>query len=213
MTRFKSLGLALVAVFAMSAVVATTASAHFTSPTDNTTVTLHGGTQQFIAVSGAEVHCETVTGHGVIGTDQVDLTISPTFDNCKLVEKGVPLEAKVDSNGCTFTFTTTVPGTVHIECPAGKVIKVTAKIAGAFQECMDIHAQTPTVQTVDYTNGTQDGVMDFGVKSTVEGITYERTGLCKKAEAQLNEINDAKYIGEATATCEVNGVPVDCTKS
>lgn len=215
MTRIRTIGLALVAIFAMSAVVASAAQANFTTGSDNTTLTGSGGVQKFL-IPGGEISCPSISGTVTgVPTTAVDITAVPVYPatGCTLTESGVSHEAKIDVEGCSFTFTT--DGKVHILCPAGKVIKVTLKVAGLFVECLDIHEQTPTTPTVDYINGTNaaTGKMDVEVKSTVEGITYERTGVCKKEEASKNEINDAKYVGSVTVIGHSGGNPVDVTKT
>jgi hypothetical protein len=214
MTRFKSIGLALVAVFAMSAVVASAASAQKITTLGQTNVTLtgSGGEQKFTA-GAAEVKCTGVTGTTTgVQNEQAEVTVAPVYTGCTLTEAGVVSPAIVHMNGCAYVFTSS--GTVvHIECPANQVIKVTAKLGGVFVECLDIHAQTPTTPSYHLTNGTVDTKMDFTIVSTVSGVTYERTGLCKKGEAQLNEANNANYVGSVTVTCEKAAVPVDCTAS
>jgi hypothetical protein len=216
MTRFKTLGLALVAVFALSAVVASAASAQkiTVSPQTNVTLTGTGGEQKFVTGSGAEVKCAgvttTVTG---VNQEPAQITAVPAYTGCTITDGGITREAQIDMNGCAYVFTST--GTiVHIECTAPNVIKVTAKIAGAFQECLDIHSQTPTTPNWTATNGTSGANMDFTIVSGVSGITYERTGSCKKAEAQENETNNTVLSGSITVTCETSvGVMVDCTAS
>jgi hypothetical protein len=214
--NLKTIGLALVAVFALSAVVASAASAQkiTTLGQSNVTLTGSGGEQKFVTGSGSEIKCTgvttTVTG---VNNEQAQITATPSYTGCSLTEGGITREVQIDMNGCAYVFTST--GTiVHIECTAPNVIKVTAKIAGAFQECLDIHSQTPTTPNWTATNGTSGANMDFTIVSGVSGITYERTGSCKKAEAQENETNNAVYTGSVTVTCETAAaVMVDCTAS
>jgi hypothetical protein len=215
MTRFKTLGLALVAVFAMSAVVASAASANFTTGTDSTTLTGSGGTQVFETGGGAKVECTsasaTITG---VGTAQSELTGTPTYSGCTLTEGGITRNAEVDPMGCAYVITTT--GQIHIECSGSNVITVKAFIAGSFQQCFDVHPQTPTAPNVHFTNQLDPATSkwDFTIVSTVTGITYERTSVCKKEKAQENETNSAHYTGSITVTCEDGaGNPIDCTKT
>jgi hypothetical protein len=215
MTRIKTLGLALVAVFAMSAVVASAASANFTTTTDTSTLTLSGGLQVFTTESGAKVKCTSVSGHiAGVGTAQADLTVEPKYAGCTLTEGAVTVNAEVDPMGCTFTITT--DGIIHVLCSGENVITVKAFLAGAFQQCFDVHAQTPTTPTIDFTNQLDPATSkwDFTIKSTVSGITYERTGPCKKVNKQENETNNAHYEGEITVTCDTAaGQAIDCTKT
>jgi hypothetical protein len=211
----RTLGLALVAVFAMSAMVASAASANFTTATDNTTMTGSGGLQVIESAGGAKVECTsgsgTITG---VGTAQTELTAVPSYSGCTFTEGAVTRNAEVDPMGCASVLTTT--GQIHIECSGANVITIRVFIAGAFQQCFDIHPQTPTTPTVHFTNQLDPatGKWDFTVVSTVEGGTSERTAACKKPMAQENETNSNKYIGSLTVTCDdASGNPVDCTKT
>jgi uncharacterized protein (DUF1501 family) len=211
----RTLGLALVAVFAMSAVVASAASANFTTTTDTSTLTLSGGLQVFTSGGGAKFECTSESGHiANVGTAQSELTVVPFYSGCTLTEGGITRNMEIDPMGCAYVFTTT--GQIHIECSGANVITVKAFIAGSFQQCFDIHPQTPTTPTIDFSNQLDPATSkwDFTIKSTIEGITYERTGPCKKAQAQENETNSAHYEGSITVTCDTAAsVAIDCTKT
>lgn len=208
MRNLKAFGLALVAAFALSAVIASAASAEFTSGSDNTTLSATSvGNQVFETGSGSKVSCPAVSVDGAsLGTVASEITAEPTYSGACTVES---FEAKIDTNGCHYLFTTTATSNVHILCPEGSAIEVTAKILGSFRQCLKIHAQTPTNALVDYSNGTSGGKMDVTIKSTVTGITYERLGLC---QGSTNEANDATYTGEVTVTGkDAEGNAVDVT--
>jgi hypothetical protein len=212
----KVLGLALLAVFATNAVFVSAASANFTTATHGATLTLSGGLQVFTTQSGSKVECTSVSGHiSGVETVQSALTVVPVYSGCTLTEGGITRNAQVVPTGCDYLFTTT--GQVHIECEPGSVITVKAFIAGAFQQCFDIHAQTPTVPNVHFTNqlDSATGKWDFTIVSTVTGITYERTGACKKLPPEVNETNNAHYVGSVTVKCDFAGenAAVDCTKT
>ena len=102
---------------------------------------------------------------------------------------------------------------MHITCPENKVIKVAAFISGAFRECLDIHAQTPTSPSVIYDDKTNAGTgkMDLEITANVEGITYERTGLCKGISN--SESNSMSYSGNITMIGVASGTPVNLTVS
>jgi hypothetical protein len=214
--NLRILGPALVAIVAISAAVASAASANFTTAIDGGTVTLSGGLQVFTTGGGAKVECTSVSGHiAGMGTAQTELTAVPSYSGCTLTEGGITRNAQVVPTGCDYLFTTT--GQVHIECEPGSVITVKAFIAGAFQQCFDVHAQTPTIPNIHFTNQLDPatGKWDFTIVSTVSGITYERTGVCKKLPPEVNETNDAHYVGSITVKCDraIESVPVDCTKT
>jgi hypothetical protein len=206
---------------ALSAVVASAASAHFTFGADSTTLTATALTNQVFETTGtlgenSKASCESVAvGNETFGTEQTEVTAHPTYGgNCTVNIEGLgSLTAEVITTGCNFVFTTTSSENVHLECETGKQIEVTAFILGKFRKCLDYHAQTPTVALVDYHNGTNaaTGKMDVEVESTVEGITYEKTGSCAFG---TTEGNDAKYTGRVTVTAHnAVGESVDGTKS
>jgi hypothetical protein len=149
--NFKALGLALVAVFAMSAIASSSASAtagtfHWDSGTtwltaevDGATET--GGEQVFTirdSVGGLTVKCNTVTGAAMVaGTSATEVT-SETItytDHGKVDVCRGPLgtSPKIEMNGCDYLFTpgNTVGanlmetrGTVDIKCPPEKTIVI-----------------------------------------------------------------------------------------
>jgi hypothetical protein len=211
--KLKTLGLALVAAFAISAVVASAASANFTTATDNTTMTLLGGNQVFKTEGGAKAECTSALGYVTkVATVQTELTAVPEYSGCTFTEGSITRLAKIDPMGCTYVFTATEQ--VHIECSGTNVITVKLFIIGAYQQCLDIQPQTPTSPKYHLANGSFSGQMDFALGSTVSGITYERTWFCKMKEVQLNETNNAYYEGSVTVVCETEaGVAVDCTSS
>jgi hypothetical protein len=221
--NLKVLGLALVAAFALSAVVASAASAHFTIGSDTATLTAAPLTNQVFETTGttgenAKVTCENIeVGNEHFGTEQAEITVHPTYNtNCTVNIEGLGnLTAEIITTGCNYIFTTgdTTAQNVHIECDAGKQIEVTAFILGKFRKCLDVHEQTPTSAIVHYRNGTNaaTGKMDVEIESTVTGITYEKTGSCAFG---VTEGNDAKYTGRVTVTAhDTTGAAVDCTKS
>jgi hypothetical protein len=112
MRNLKALGLALIALFAMSAVVASTASAQLGKITSDGPVTLKGtetgAGQNRLTAFSTNVECpgSTYTGHktnsessGVV-SGETSVTIRPNYINC--VQGGVP--AEVDMNGCHYAF-------------------------------------------------------------------------------------------------------------
>lgn len=217
MTRnLKALGLALVAAFALSAVVASGASAatSFTSGSDSTILTSKAIGNQVFSTGESTVSCEEVTtDNTTTGTSATEITAEPTYSgNCKITIGSLgTLNATIDMNGCHYLFT--IGTEVHILCPEGKQIEVTATILGTPRKCLDIHAQTPTSPVVHYINATNaaTGKMDVEVESTVEGITYEKTGSCAFGTI---EGNDANYKGKVTITGETGtGAAVDVTVS
>ena len=210
--RLKEICLTLAVGVALSAVLASAASAEFTTGADSTNLTAEGvsETQKFVITNGTEVDGESscnevsiANGGEGLGTAEESITIEPEYGgDCTLSIGESTFEAKVDTNGCHYLLTAHTEEAVHIICSneeeteaEGESIEITAKILGSFRECFKIHAQTPTEPVIHYINtadpesGKQNVLMTIAVK----GITYERVGLCK---GEVNESNDADYEGE-----------------
>lgn len=144
--NLKTLGVALAAVFAFSAVAASGAMAqtqgHLTSSTGvDFTLTgteIAGGLNVFTGPLGINVKCPgstytghklTTTPHAFIASGETSTTITPKYVNCE--EAGIP--RTVDMNGCDYQIddSTTTGGagtygvTVDIICPVGKEIVIT----------------------------------------------------------------------------------------
>ncbi|MGC1851293.1 MAG: hypothetical protein WA687_02505 [Solirubrobacterales bacterium] len=142
--NLKTLGLALVAGFALSAMVASAASAQgkFTSDgpvTWTATETGPAGSNAFTAF-GATVECAgtTYTGHAYNVTPHASLpsgvttaTLTPKYPKCVSKPSGRP--TTVDMNGCDYVIhigatkdkANTYLLTFDVVCPAGKEVTVT----------------------------------------------------------------------------------------
>ena len=151
--NLKTLGLALVAVFAFSAMAATAASAQQGELTSDGPVTLTIsetgalGSNKLVAF-GNETTClgstytghkYNVTPHELIPPGATTATITPHYKQLtaegKINCKAAGLPATVTTNGCDFVFhvggavggdTTTFTVTADVVCPAGKKIEVEA---------------------------------------------------------------------------------------
>ncbi|HEV2790640.1 MAG TPA: hypothetical protein VGV69_05010 [Solirubrobacterales bacterium] len=129
MTRkFKALGLALVAVFAMSAVVASAASAtEFTSA--SSPVEFHGvqpkAEPHVFTSDGYKTECGIATFSGKATTPTTTVTASAFYDECT----AFTLPANITMNGCDYLFHLPTSGdeaTVDLVCPAGKEVTIDA---------------------------------------------------------------------------------------
>jgi hypothetical protein len=197
--NLKALGLAVMAMFAMGAVAASSASADFVSGSHETILAAEStkGGQTFTTPGGLFVTCENVgVEHTTIGTTEESITAVPVYGTCLLGAEGVEAPAHVSMNGCAYEFTTDTE--VHIECPEGKQIEVKGEFVPPFKsKCLDIPEQTPTDPTVHYENQGSGDTMHVEIESTVDGITYETTGICGEG---LH--HDAAYHGDVTVTGE-----------
>ena len=199
MTRnLKALGLALVAMFAMSAVASSAASAEvlFHSEASETTLTGTALNNQVFSVGEGEseqaVVCEKIDVDATVsGTTNTSINVAPKYTECEAES----LTAHVYFNSCYYEFTS--HGSVHVRCgTTGDKIEVRVTFLGE-RQCLDIPAQTPGVSTVDYTNGGEGTTRDITLNSTAAGISYTKTGLCGSGSG-----TDGRYSGEVTITGE-----------
>ena len=197
MRNLKALGLALLAIFAMGAVVVSTAQASPNptwTPTEGAT-TLHGGSLpnegagKINALTlpgiGQEITCTTTTLDSVttLFGPMPEVQFTPTYEGCK-TPNGY---ATITHNECRkrFYHLTTVPGTVHyrttaeLVCPPGKQIEIHLypDPAHALSVCtIDIPPQTFngafTVTNVPGLNPTTNSVV---IEGTVGGLNYTIT--------------------------------------
>lgn len=181
MTRnLKILGLAVVAALALSAVVASGASAkhHFAAPNAPTDGTGSQTTQNIFTTSGGEVKCNTATFSGTQGAIRSSsVSVTPAYSGCTAFGFAT---THVKMNGCTYEFTTPTVNLgggqftgepPHVRCPAGAQIEITPTFFGSVCT-VKVPPQTPTSGHVLYQNQGVDATRDVLVTSGVTGIHY-----------------------------------------
>ncbi len=162
MRNLKKFGVLLAAVFAFSAIAASTASAEFTASQTGSFESAAEATQVF-TTNGGKVECTEAKGEGAIeATTQVDIHATVHYGTCKAF--GI---VTVHISTATYTFTT--DGIVHIMSPI--TITVTKTL---FTGHCTITVPAQTVGTVDYTN--INGNTEVTLNPTVTGIEYTSTG-------------------------------------
>jgi hypothetical protein len=209
--NLKFLGLALVAVMAMSAMVASAASADlFNSEKENTTLTgtqekhLEGGVEKndrFITAGGI-LECTSATYKGTQATKTSStVTVAPTYSGCTFTG----LAATVKTNECTYVFSligATTTGQAEIKCPTGK--EITVEIGPEPTRRCIIHISAQILSgfgfSISGAGTTRQITFTFNTGFTVK---YSQTGLsgsgaCATADNQTT----GKYIGAATVTGE-----------
>src|SRR3954451_12492538 len=105
--KIKALGLALVASFALTAVLASAASAAGTFTSSSTHTILSGtqvGNHTFTAGSGfGAIHCTIATFSGTsAATSETDQTMKPTYEGCS---DSFGRTVDIDNENLTYTFT------------------------------------------------------------------------------------------------------------
>jgi hypothetical protein len=223
--KYKAFGLALVAMFALSAFMAQGASAvpltveglsgtnaYYTGDQDN-------GLHEFITPNGS-VKCTTAVfaAKTTVGTAVNEITISPSYSGCSAFGFAT---AHVKPNGCTYTFTTPTtidvntvtwhPEQIHIDCPEGNSIEITPTSFGVSVCTQFVSKQTPTAGHIVGRNVSNSNPMDITLEVTLEKIHYTGTGgICGNAETH----SDATYKGNSTVKCyknEAHTEQVSCT--
>jgi len=170
--KFKALGVALVAVMAMSAFVASAAQAiHIDTGTYPATV--HGTGENIgeeFNTEAGQVKCKVSHYTGNVSEISSTLTVHPTYTECSAFGF---LSATVSTEECNYVFhateheaaTGTYRAHVDVTCPVGQSIKIVASTCKA-----EVKAQTG-LTTVDITNMTGapgSGITDdLTVKATL----------------------------------------------
>jgi hypothetical protein len=107
----KAFGLVCIGVFAMSAVVASAASAakhHFTAPKGAEIEVVKNDTQFFRATTDDLdfVSCNKITATGTITQETSDeLTVHPEYSECIADKGGTEVAVKVNTSECSYVFT------------------------------------------------------------------------------------------------------------
>jgi len=221
MTRnLKILGLALVAVFAMSAMVASAASAQGKLTSDGP-VTLKATETGAITANAQTAFTHTtvcpgstitghkynVTPHGLIASGETTATLTPHYNQsaCQIVDLGVPMT--ITMNGCDFvlhvgaTVGTKYEVSTDIVCPVGKVIEqeVYSSSSEALKLCtITVKAQAgikgaagaPVLAQNTAAGGGTQD--DLDITGTFKGIHAERHGLCKGEGGHPDTTNTAE---------------------
>jgi hypothetical protein len=219
--KLKALGLALVAVFAMSAIASSAAQAgqfetqsganatvtgeQITGPVTGKTVSEHEFTTRI-----GTVKCEFATFHGVAIPVSTELTLTANYTECFL---GGTIEAHVNMHGCDYNFNAgnTIAGSpdeievsTEVKCPVGEKIEV---IVTNGKSCT-ITIAPQTVAGITAKNNTAASPMDVVATVDAAGIEYKvdtpNPSQCPNAVAE-GTYNDATYKGVATLKGEAVG--------
>jgi hypothetical protein len=211
-----TLGLALLAALATSAIgvmsASATTSGHITSEVTSTKLDFTaatGTTHQMKIIDSQmgsiECHNQPFTASVIPSTVQ-EITVTTTYSGCTTAD-GTPLEAHM--NGCHYIFTSrTAPGhgTVHFRCPPGKTMIFTQGPTCTFT----FGEQTPAGGIVYETITGANGKHAITANVTVSNLTATRHGTC-----QIFGTNGAtnKWSGSMTieGTNASTGAPVGIT--
>lgn len=210
--NLKVLGLALVAVFAFSAMSASGASAAVGTLTSDGEVTLdateNAGTVNALTAFGGKTECpgSTITGHKynttphqLIPNDVSTITLTPDYVNCKVVEGGTTHFATVTMNECDYTLhigetigaTSEYSTTVDVECVAGHSIVVDV-YGNATNELFPGKVCEITVGPQTGLTGAtakNKGTTEIELNGTYTGISASKSGLCGAGTTTTGEFD------------------------
>jgi hypothetical protein len=190
--RIKMFG-ALLAVLALSAIGAATASAEFTSTGEGSITGTQEGTHTFKA--GSTVTCKKVDATGnVVKLASASQEVTVHYSECTV--DGFNNTAHVSD--ATYEFTTAIDEfDVHLL----NTVTITPTVFGSSACTITVTPQT--LNTVDYTNVAGGGVT---VNSTVSGISYHSTGgLCGSSGTTGTYTGSVNVNGTAGQTLSVDG--------
>jgi len=198
--NLKVLGLAIAAVMAMSAMMASAASAvpQFTASAYPATVTGSNtkGSEVF-TTEGGKVECDSHFVSHSLAAASSTLTVTPTYTNCE----AFGLNATVNTEGCTYVFHATEKVStgvynnhVDVVCPTGKSIKI---VAGGGLCRAEIKGQNG-LTTVKTTNVAGGGVtVEPNVSSVAYTVTTDSFGCPFSGTGNKT---DGKYTGHVVVT-------------
>jgi hypothetical protein len=208
--RLKFMGTALIAVFAMSVLFASMASADDLT-SEVSPVTLTGAGEETgpginrLSLEGIGVtDCPHSTYTATTATPTTTVTVTPSYTGCTSL--GFP--AIVDTNGCTYVLqmgtgakATTI--TSKISCPVGQKIRVTANApAPATLKCTIEIGPQENLEKIEVTNAGTLKTRDLLFHLEIGGITATRvkgTGLGACPEGVSN---GSSLTGTVTITGE-----------
>jgi len=188
MRNIKILGLAFIAMLAMSAFAAATASAdEFNAESYTASLTGAKDGEDVFTTTAGLVKCTTPTYTATITEKTTKITAAPSYTGCT----GFGFPAEVITTGCNYVFTVNAVGTegdVDLECSGSNEITVVAK-SGATVKCtVHVKSQTDIEGTITYTNIGAGATREVTLAANLKGIDYTHTagsgiGACTSGSA------------------------------
>jgi hypothetical protein len=208
MRNLKILGLALVAMFSVSAVGATVASANDFTAEENT-VTLTGkkeaGTTDLLTTTAGTVNCSEPTYHATATTGSTAITVTPDYaTDGTCTAFGLP--ATIDMNSCRYIFRVnagvTTHGSVDIECNPGDEITITQPPT---DKCV-VHVPAQTGLTeITYTNIGAGATREVTLDVNLKNIKYTHTKGSGLAACTAGSATNGSLTSKATVKADKVG--------
>lgn len=213
MRNLKVLGLALVAMLAMSAVASSMASADtFTGESSPVALTGSQEGNDVFTITAGNTTCKEVIYTGTSASGVTTVTAIPQYpektasgaQNCTSL--GLP--ALVHSNGCSYLFHigAGTEGTLDIKCPEGKEVTVTAGYNVTTKCTIHVPAQTG-LSKLTYSNvGTATGpTREVLVEAAITNLKYSHTKGTGLGACTAGSGTTGSYAGQARVTGEIDG--------
>jgi hypothetical protein len=210
MNRIRIVGLALVAMLALGATVASSASAsEFKAENYPVEVKGEGANQEFKVESGT-INC-TGKFSGSASAASETLGITAAYEKCTFASLGL---TTVNMEGCTYLFHAGAEiegnparhkGTVDVKCPTGKEITVTTATC-----VVKVGAQSG-LTGVEYVNTGTGSARKVEVNANVETIAYTEGTLCTAPGKHTNGHYTGKVVttGRNSETLAADGIWVE----
>jgi hypothetical protein len=211
--KMKVLGLALIAVFALSAVAASSAFAAegvITAGVSNATVTgSQIGKNLFtIGSTGArKVECSVATFKGTLASAASNVSVSPSYSGCITSPGGGPATVSVSSS-CSYSLTattktneTTGTGSATVVCSAGGLISIVANSTAGSKICEYTVGGQAASGSIAWTSQSSDVLLSLNPKVVVT-VSFGSAAACG---ATAVATTSGTLSGEATGTADTSG--------
>ena len=208
--NLKALGLALLAIVALSAVVSSVAQANNVTASKYPTVITgiddqveHGKLVKLVIGNGARsVECTVDTLEATLTAETTAVTTTPTYDEC-FANTDTKIPATVTMNGCDYVLeaTSKTTGQATVKCPEGKQIEV------HIYENAAKHAENKPLCTYDIK--AQPALPGVGIETKNVGTATEDLTL----NLQVKEIKTLSTIGSAIVCGIASGTTGNSTLS
>jgi hypothetical protein len=214
MTRIRIIGLAFVAVFALSAVAASAASAHtFKAEKSPVTVKAKAENAQGFKVASTVSVCKKAKFLGTGTSGAETLEVHPEYEECEVGLEGTG-KANVETTGCNYVFHAAAPstseGSVDIKCEGTHVIKVNVVKLG----CEITVGPQTGLKKIEYVNEGALTLRKVKVNANVTGIKWGSNCTQLKAggsegeyrEGMFNSVTKAPELGSGPAVALSEGI-------
>jgi len=209
MRNIKILGLALVAMFSMSAVMAVSASADTLTASSYPAVLTgtadeeNGFKDTFTTTAGTvkcpDTHYDGPTITGPLNGTTTKVIVTPTYPAAGCTGFGFP--ATIHHGNCNYEFKVLAgtAGTVNLECSSGE-LTITAIGAGTTKCTVHVPSQTDIPGTISYKNVAGGKIT---VEANLTGLIYKHTagtgvGACPNGSAVNGTFTAKAFISAQT---------------